>query len=202
VSSAAPRSGNGARLQSAVETQGSVLAATADRSPEAGLLPWRPSRIIGARVPMKQQCHMAMIYFTWVFYLGGLAYLLYRSMWPMAIAWLVCIPLFEWLYIRQFRGLSQLLGYGRIVDQPATTVAASKAEVTFYTALGCPFCPLMEQRLDELQKESGFTLHKIDVTLRPDLLMSKGIRSVPAIETGGKVLFGLITKKDLAAAIG
>jgi len=120
----------------------------------------------------------------------------------MAIAWLVCIPLFEWLYIRQFRGLSQLLGYGRIVDQPATTVAASKAEVTFYTALGCPFCPLMEQRLDELQKESGFTLHKIDVTLRPDLLMSKGIRSVPAIETGGKVLFGLITKKDLAAAIG
>jgi len=69
---------------------------------------------------MKQQCHMAMIYFTWVFYLGGLAYLLYRSMWPMAIAWLVCIPLFEWLYIRQFRGLSQLLGYGRIVDQPVS----------------------------------------------------------------------------------
>jgi hypothetical protein len=60
----------------------------------------------------------------------------------------------------------------------------------------------MEQRLDELQKESGFTLHKIDVTLRPDLLMSKGIRSVPAVETGGTVLFGLITKKDLAAAIG
>ena len=54
----------------------------------------------------------------------------------------------------------------------------------------------------ELQKESGFTLHKIDVTLRPDLLMSKGIRSVPAVETGGTVLFGLITKKDLAAAIG
>jgi glutaredoxin len=151
---------------------------------------------------MKQQCHMAAIYFTWVFYLGGLALLLWRSMWPMAIAWLVCIPLFEWLYIRQFRGLSQLLGYGRIVDQPATAVAASKAEVTFYTALGCPFCPLMEQRLDELRQESGFTLHKIDVTLRPDLLMSKGIRSVPAIETGGKVLVGLITKQDLAAAIG
>jgi thiol-disulfide isomerase/thioredoxin len=151
---------------------------------------------------MKQQCHMSMIYFTWAFYLGGLAYLLARSMWPMAIAWLVAIPLFEWLYIRQFRGLSQLLGYGRIVDQPAAAVVASKAEVTFYTALGCPFCPLMEQRLDELQKESGFTLRKIDVTLRPDLLMSKGIRSVPAVETGGTVRFGLITKKDLAAAIG
>lgn len=151
---------------------------------------------------MKQQCHMSMIYFTWVFYLGGLAYLLWRAMWPMTIAWLVCIPLFEWLYIRQFRGLSQFLGYGRIVDQPAAAAASSQADVTFYTALGCPFCPLMEQRLDELQQESGFTLHKIDVTLRPDLLMSKGIRSVPAIETGGKVLFGLITKKDLAAAIG
>jgi hypothetical protein len=32
--------------------------------------------------------------------------------------------------------------------------------------------------------------------------MSKGIRSVPAVETGGTVRFGLITKKDLAAAIG
>lgn len=151
---------------------------------------------------MKQQCHMSMIYFTWVFFLGGLAFLVWRSMWPMAIAWLVCVPLFEWLYIRQFRGLSQLLGYGRIVDEPPTAVTPSHAKVTFYTALGCPFCPLMEQRLNELRKEIGFTLEKIDVTLRPDLLLSKGIRSVPAVETGGQVLFGLITKKDLAAAIG
>jgi len=151
---------------------------------------------------MKQRCHMAMIYFTWVIYLGGLAWLAWRAMWPLAIAWLICIPLFEWLYIRQFRGLSQLMGYGRIVDEPAPAVAPSKADVTFYTALGCPFCPLMGERLNELQKEMGFTLHKIDLTLRPDLLLSKGVRSVPAIETGGKVLFGLITKKDIAAAIG
>jgi thiol-disulfide isomerase/thioredoxin len=151
---------------------------------------------------MKQQCHMAMIYFTWVFYLGGLAYLVWLAMWPLAIAWLVSVPLFEWLYVRQFPGLSQLLGYGRIVDQPAPAVTPSQATVTFYTALGCPFCPLMEQRLEELRQQMGFTLHKIDVTLRPDLLLAKGIRSVPAIETGGKVLFGLITRKDLAAAIG
>lgn len=151
---------------------------------------------------MKQQCHMSMIYFTWVFYLGGLAFLAWRSMWPLAIAWLICIPLFEWLYIRQIRGLSQFLGYGRIVDEPAPAVAPSKGSVTFYTALGCPFCPLMEQRLTELQKEMGFTLRKIDVTLRPDLLLSKGVRSVPAIETGGKVISGLISKKDIAVAIG
>ena len=59
----------------------------------------------------------------------------------------------------------------------------------------------MEQRLRELQAEMGFSMEKIDVTLRPELLISKGIRSVPAIETGGRVLFGLVTKKDLAAAI-
>ena len=151
---------------------------------------------------MKQQCHMAMIYFTWIFYLGGLGWLAWHSMWSYAIAWLICVPLFEWLYIRQFRGISRLLGYGPIVDEPAVAPAPTQATVTFYSALGCPFCPLMEQRLAELQREMGFRLEKIDVTLRPDLLLSKGVRSVPAVETGGKVLFGLITKKDLAAAIG
>jgi predicted DsbA family dithiol-disulfide isomerase len=80
-------------------------------------------------------------------------------------------------------------------------VAQSQARVTFYTALGCPFCPLMEQRLRELQAEMGFSMEKMDVTLRPELLFAKEIRSVPAIETGGRVLFGLVTKKDLAAAI-
>jgi predicted DsbA family dithiol-disulfide isomerase len=74
--------------------------------------------------------------------------------------------------------------------------------VTLYTALGCPFCPLIENRITELQKQMGFSLDKIDVTLRPDLLASKGIRSVPVVDAGGKLLTGLVTTKELAAAIG
>jgi thiol-disulfide isomerase/thioredoxin len=150
---------------------------------------------------MKQQCHLSMIYCTWVMYVGGVAYLLATARWAYAVGWLVGVPLFEWYYIRNFPRFSPLLGYGKIADEQADGVAQSQARVTFYTALGCPFCPLMEQRLRELQAEMGFSIDKIDVTLHPEILISKGIRSVPAIETGGRVLFGLITKKDLAAAI-
>jgi glutaredoxin len=150
---------------------------------------------------MKQQCHLSMIYCTWLMYLGGLAYLLATARWAYAAGWLICVPLFEWYYISHISRFSPLLGYGKIADEGADGVAQSQARVTFYTALGCPFCPLMEQRLRELQAEMGFSMQKIDVTLRPELLISKGIRSVPAIEAGGRVLFGLITKKDLAAAI-
>jgi len=40
------------------------------------------------------------------------------------------------------------------------------------------------------------------VTVRPDLLAAKGIRSVPVVEARGKLLVGLVTTKELAAAIG
>jgi glutaredoxin len=65
-------------------------------------------------------------------------------------------------------------------------------KVTFYTALGCPFCPLMEQRLGSL----GVPVEKIDVTLRPGVLSSKGIRTVPVVEAGGRFLTGLVSTKD------
>ena len=142
-----------------------------------------------------------MIYCTWIMYLGGLAYLLATARWAYAAGWLVGVPLVEWYYIRNFSRFSPVLGYGKIADEAASGVAQSQTRVIFYTALGCPFCPLMEQRLRELQAEMGFSMEKIDVTLRPELLISKGIRSVPAIEAGDHVLFGLITKKDMAAAI-
>ena len=74
-------------------------------------------------------------------------------------------------------------------------------KVVLYTALGCPFCPLIEQRLEDLRKQMGFTLEKIDVTLRPDLLTAKGIRSVPVVEAGARLLFGLVTTKELAEAV-
>ena len=142
-----------------------------------------------------------MIYLTWAMYTGGLVYLGWRGRWVLALVWLAGVPLFEWLYIRKFPSLSRSLGYGPIVDQGAGATGSAPVKVVLYTALGCPFCPLIEQRLEDLRKQMGFTLEKIDVTLRPDLLTAKGIRSVPVVEAGARLLFGLVTTKELAEAI-
>jgi len=150
---------------------------------------------------MKQQCYIPMIYLSWAVYLAGLAAAAWYSQWALGAVWLVTVPVAQWLYIRKFPSLSGIMGYGRITDEPAATVDSAPVKVTLFVALGCPFCPLMEQRLERLQKTMSFSLEKIDVTLRPDLLASKGIRTVPAVEVSGRFLFGLLSTKDLAAAI-
>jgi thiol-disulfide isomerase/thioredoxin len=142
-----------------------------------------------------------MIYLTWAMYAGGLAYFGWRGRWVLALVWLAGVPLIEWLYIRKFPSLSRSMGYGRIVDEGAEAAGNAPVKVVLYTALGCPFCPLIEQRLEDLRKQMGFTLEKIDVTLRPDLLAAKGIRSVPVVEAGARLLFGLVTTKELAEAV-
>lgn len=67
-----------------------------------------------------------------------------------------------------------------------------------YGALGCPFCPLVEERLRGLQAKMGFELRHVDVSLRPDVLRSKGLRSVPVIEVGDRRLVGNATSRELA----
>jgi len=150
---------------------------------------------------MQKRCLMLMIYLSWGVYAGGLAYLGWRAQWGLALGWLIAAPLAQWLYIVKFPALSPVMGYGRITDDPSPLTSPAPATVTLYTALGCPFCPLMEQRLNDLRKTLGFELHITDVTLRPDLLAGKGIRSVPVVEVGGRLLIGLVTSKDVAAAI-
>ena len=150
---------------------------------------------------MKQECHISMIYLSWAVYLGGIAAALFLRRWTFCAVWVVAAPVFQWLYIRQFPRLSAAMGYGSVADEAAPPVGPAPQEVTLYTALGCPFCPLMEQRLEKLQAEMQFTLRKVDVTLRPDLLASKGIRSVPVVEVRGQFLFGLASTNDLACAI-
>lgn len=150
---------------------------------------------------MKQQCHLSMIWLTWGVYLAGLAYLAAEHRWVLDAAWLVALPLAEWLYIRSFPKLSSAMGYGEIRDEPAASAARVPTKVKLYTALGCPFCPILEQRLEDLQATMGFTLETIDVTLRPDLLALRGVRSVPAVEVDGHLLVGLASTRDLARAI-
>ncbi|HTX41441.1 MAG TPA: thioredoxin family protein [Acidobacteriaceae bacterium] len=150
---------------------------------------------------MKQQCHLSMIWLSWGVYLAGVGFLAVERQWMLIAAWLVAVPLAEWVYLRSFPKLSSAMGYGEIRDEPPAIVARVPAQVRLYTALGCPFCPILERRLRDLQATMGFTLEKTDVTLRPDLLASRGVRSVPAVEVDGHLLVGLTSTRDLAEAI-
>jgi len=150
---------------------------------------------------MKQQCHVSTVYLSWIVYGGGLIAAAWLGAWAFAAAWLIAGPVFQWLYIRNFPKFSAAMGYGRIEDEPAGSEHAAPAQIILYTALGCPFCPVMDQRLEDLRARLGFSLTKVDVTLRPDLLASKNIRSVPAVEIGDRIFTGLVTSKQLAEAL-
>jgi glutaredoxin len=144
---------------------------------------------------------MVFIYLSWAIYLGGLGFFASRGDVLFAVLWLFWLPIVQWAYIRVFPRVSRYLGYGRVDDQQAEAAGHAPIKVTLYTALGCPFCPIVEKRLEALRKEMGFTLEKVDVTLRPNLLTSKGIYSVPVVEVGDRRLTGHTTSNELAEAI-
>lgn len=150
---------------------------------------------------LKQECPMVWIYLTWVLYLAGMAFFALRRDYVAVLTWLVGLPLGLWAYIRVFPAISQYLGYGRIDDQPASMLDRVPTKVTLYTALGCPFCPVVKRRLLELQAQMGFDLDVVDVTLKPDLLMAKGIRAVPVVEVGDQRLIGHATSEQLSNLI-
>jgi glutaredoxin len=142
-----------------------------------------------------------MIYLNWVVLAGGLALLLLKGYYVFALLWLVLIPLAMWVYVRIFPSISQVMGYGRIEDRPAQRLKTVPAKVTFYTALGCPFCPVVKRRLAALREQMEFSLEEVDVTLKPGVLMAKGIRAVPVVEAGGRLLTGNATSEQLAELI-
>ncbi|MFQ5340927.1 MAG: glutaredoxin family protein [Anaerolineae bacterium] len=150
---------------------------------------------------LKQQCPMVWIYFSWALYLAGLAFFSLQRDYVVALTWLVVLPIGVWAYVRVFPAVSRYLGYGRIDDQPASMVDRIPAKVTLYTALGCPFCPVVKRRLLDLQAEMGFDLDVVDVTLKPDLLLAKGIRAVPVVEAGAEQLVGHATSQQLSDLI-
>jgi len=90
--------------------------------------------------------------------------------------------------------------YGPIVDEGAE--AAGNAPVK------CGALPARLSLLPPHQRgwkncggKMGFTLEKIDVTLRPDLLAAKGIPLGPRGRGGRRLLFGLVTTKRAGQAI-
>ena len=150
---------------------------------------------------MKQQCYLAMIYLNWIVLVGGLGFLIFKGLYVFALIWLALIPLAMWAYVRAFPSISQLMGYGRIDDRPAQRLERVPAKVTLYTALGCPFCPVVKQRLLALRKQMDFRLEEVDVTLKPGVLIAKGIRAVPVIEVDDCRLAGNATSEQLAELI-
>ena len=150
----------------------------------------------------QQQCSTTGLALSWLAWLAGLAYFAYQHRWTAALIWLVLVPGVRLILFRSFPKISRYLGYGRIVDVLPLQAGSSPVAVTFYTFFSCPFCPIVLQRLEALQKTMNFSLHRIDVTLRPQLLLSKHIQSVPVIEVAGERLVGNVTTEDLAAFIG
>lgn len=151
---------------------------------------------------MKQQCHIGFVYAAWLILVVGLIYHLSRGHVLDAAFFVFFVVVLMWAYIRYFPSVSALMGYGSVADKPATTVRPTSVEVVLYTGIGCPFCPIVKHRLEELQPKMGFHLTEKDVTFRPEVLVAKGIRALPVIEVGETRRVGNGTSEELAAFIG
>ena len=154
-----------------------------------------------------QRCNVTGLALSWFAYAAGVAYFGHQRRWVPALLWTVAVPVLRWVLFRFFRQLSRFLGYGRIVDRaismPLSNVDRDGARVVvnFYSFFSCPFCPIVLARLHALQEKMGFTLNTFDVTLRPQMLMKHGIRSVPVVEAGGHRLVGNSTTEQLVGLI-
>jgi hypothetical protein len=150
-----------------------------------------------------QSCSAAGLYRIWIAYGAGLAIFAWIGNWPAMFLWSVLVPLGKLLQLRFFPHFSILLGYGRIArDVLPTSTGTVPVAVTYYSAIGCPFCPIVLSRLEALRAVMHFHLEKVNVSLHPGLAASKGIRSVPTVEVGGNRLVGNVTSEQLARLIG
>lgn len=104
---------------------------------------------------LKQECPLAFVVLAWSMYIAGAGLLLILRQWLLAAAWIVVAPTTMWAYIRWFPAIAPWMGYGRVDDVPAVPTL-SAATVSLYTALGCPFCPIVQRRLRELQTTMRF----------------------------------------------
>jgi glutaredoxin len=154
---------------------------------------------------MKQQCTLTNLYsgllMLAILYAGGVLFYAYRHNWLAVLSWLVLLPCARWVGLRLSPLTSKWRGQGSVDDKLPSSVNKAHVEVAFYSHNGCPFCPIVKRRLGALQKEMGFTLTKIDLTIKPQLAASKGIRSVPVVEVGKERLVGNATTEQLAQLI-
>ena len=149
--------------------------------------------------PMKQQCFLYMVWFTW---LGipvlAIVMAVVAGWWALPLM-LVVGAIAQVTYVKVFPKVSRSLGYGSVEDQVAEAPKDSsvKSKVTLYTANVCPFCPIVRQRLLDLQRTMGFEMSEVDITFQPGLIKDKGIKSVPVVETNGRLWIGNATTAQL-----
>lgn len=154
-----------------------------------------------------QQCSVVGLAVGWIGYGVGVPYFLYQRQWVVALLWTAGFPSLRWALYHFFSRISRFLGYGRISDRFTSTLPlrahprVAPVAVNFYSFFSCPFCPIVLARLQALQQQSGFTLTTIDLTLKPQILTTKKIRSVPVVEVGDHRLVGNCTTEQLAALI-
>ena len=148
-----------------------------------------------------QQCSVLGLVLSWLGYFAGLMYFAYERSLVGGALFFVLVPSLRWALFYFFPSISRFLGYGRVDDQIPQRTETARILVTFYSFFSCPFCPIVLRRLEALQQVMDFTLKKIDVTLKPQMLVSKGIRSVPVVEVGGKRLVSNLTTAQLAEFI-
>jgi glutaredoxin len=153
----------------------------------------------------KQQCTLTNLYFGVlvfaILYAGGVVFYGYKGNWPAVLLWLVLLPCARWVGLRLSPLTSKWRGKGAVDDKLPSGVNKANVEVAFYSHNGCPFCPIVKRRLEALQREMDFTLTKIDLSFKPQLAASKGIRSVPVVEVGKGRLVGNATTEQLAQLI-
>src|ERR687887_1463308 len=149
---------------------------------------------------MKQECRLFSVRAIWsVLAVVVLALGVTRG-WPAAVFAVMVGALVQVGFVRNFRHVSHWLGFGGADDvRPAhlPTSAGPIPRVTLYTAAGCPFCPLVRQRLHDLQQELWFELDEHDVTFRPGQAGGRAIRSVPVVQVDGRILVGHVTSDAL-----
>jgi hypothetical protein len=82
-----------------------------------------------------------------------------------------------------------------VADAPAdpASMAAFRQHVTLYAADICRFCPLLRRPLSELQRHSRIEIEEADVTVRPEIIREKRLRSAPAPGASGRLLVGNAT---------
>lgn len=149
-----------------------------------------------------QRCEVNSLYLIWLAYAAGLIVFAVLGEWIGLLVWAVAVPLGKWLQIRYYQYFSPWFSYGRLKqERQPTSVRSTQAAVTYYRALGCPFCPIVGKRLEALREKMGFDLQVVDVTIKPQLLAQLGIRSVPVVEVGGRRLVGNATSEQLAELI-
>lgn len=150
---------------------------------------------------MKQQFSISFVYSSLLILVGGVAYFLIKGLYFQIILWVLLITLVVWIYDRFFPIISKYMGYGPMDDEWVNQLDQTRVNVILYTGLACPFSPIVRKRLKELQPRMDFKLKEVNITLKPNIVISKGIHALPVLEIGKVRLVGNATSEQLVKFI-